>query len=157
MVACPLLDRFGFSLCLCIFVTCVTSGQGDDAASDITADIWDEIFQLRSDDEWRNLWHVEKHRRCYQDLENHMRWVCDKDIYKMNKKQSRDHRQVKRNHEQLAGPFLTKEEAYSLLGSGRAQRRAKRGIMDECCHGVTTGCSWEEYAEYCQHHSRTRT
>jgi len=60
----------------------------DAVAETSPSDIWDEIFNVRNDDEWRQLWHVERHRRCYQDLENHMRWVCDKDIYKVNAKKS---------------------------------------------------------------------
>lgn len=56
----------------------------------------------------------------------------------------------------VAPPFLTQEKAFDFLGGrGNRGRREKRGIMDECCHG-STGCSWEEYAEYCQHHSRVR-
>ena len=47
---------------------------------------WNTIFTLRSDDDWRQLWHSEKHKRCYQDLVNHMEWVCDKDIYKIRSK-----------------------------------------------------------------------
>lgn len=49
---------------------------------------WENIFQDRSDDEWRALWHTERHRRCYQELESHMKWVCNKDIYKVKKSDS---------------------------------------------------------------------
>ena len=54
---------------------------------------WNTIFSLRSDDDWRQLWHTEKHKRCYQDLVDHMEWVCDKDIYKL-KHQKRFERQL---------------------------------------------------------------
>lgn len=47
---------------------------------------WNNIFTLRTDDDWRQLWHTEKHKRCYQDLVDHMEWVCDKDIYKLRSK-----------------------------------------------------------------------
>src|SRR5688572_14337546 len=77
---CTFLQIIAFLAFACI-------GRADQSAEQANAaEIWDEIFTQRNDDEWRQLWHVEKHRRCYQDLENHMKWVCEKDIYKINKK-----------------------------------------------------------------------
>jgi len=52
---------------------------------------WDNIFNDRSEEEWKEKWHTERHRRCYQDIEDHMNWVCDKDIYKVDKKFDMDH------------------------------------------------------------------
>lgn len=71
-----------------IQITLFASITGGDHAEASNADIWDEIFNLRNDEEWRALWHVERHRRCFQELENHMKWVCDKDIYKVAKKRN---------------------------------------------------------------------
>lgn len=47
---------------------------------------WDDIFHSRSDEDWRMLWHKEKHRRCQHQLVSHMELVCDKDIYKLARK-----------------------------------------------------------------------
>lgn len=43
------------------------------------------------------------------------------------------------------------------IGSKRSSRieRSKRGISDECC--ADTGCTFEEYAEYCPTNIRIRT
>lgn len=53
---------------------------------------WDDIFQQRTDDDWRVLWHKEKHRRCQHQLLSHMELVCEKDIYKLarRKRKKRD-------------------------------------------------------------------
>lgn len=50
---------------------------------------WEEIFHSRSADDWRNLWHHERHRRCRHDLVAHMEFVCDKDIYKLNRRRKK--------------------------------------------------------------------
>jgi len=47
---------------------------------------WDDIFQQRTDDDWRKLWHKEYHRRCQHQLLSHMDLVCEKDIYKLVRK-----------------------------------------------------------------------
>ncbi|GFV57793.1 hypothetical protein TNCV_3071721 [Trichonephila clavipes] len=48
--------------------------------------VWENIFKARSDDDWRTVWHTERHRRCYHDLLVHMDWVCQKDIYAVKRK-----------------------------------------------------------------------
>ncbi|KAH8031736.1 hypothetical protein MRX96_027863 [Rhipicephalus microplus] len=127
---------------------------------------WNEIFSNRNDDDWARVWHVERHRRCYHELLSHMSWVCEKDIYKMRRRK-RDAPLDK--DADLAEVFLKPEAALSLLSSSatgkqagggrrkswRRQRLGGRGIMDECCD-VQTGCSWEEYAEYCPTSRRIR-
>ncbi|XP_074594980.1 insulin-like peptide 7 [Brevipalpus obovatus] len=122
--------------------------------TDLTA--WENIFNTRSDDDWRAVWHSERHRRCYQELENHMIWVCRKDIYKVKKSEKENIRPVRSSDNQLENAFVSREDAYNILGQSLGSRRKKRGIIDECCHG-TNGCSWEEYAEYCTHNNRMRT
>lgn len=47
---------------------------------------WREVFNTRSEDDWRMLWHKEKHRRCQHQLITHMELVCEKDIYKLARK-----------------------------------------------------------------------
>ncbi|CAG2165757.1 unnamed protein product [Oppiella nova] len=114
---------------------------------------WNKIFSLRSDEDWRHIWHSEKHKRCYQDLIDHMEWVCDKDIYKLRKKRDLIEVETFTN-----GPFLLPKEANNMFGIFRFKksnnkRIRKRGIIDECCNG-SAGCSWEEYAEYCPANGR---
>lgn len=56
------------------------------------------------------------------------------------------------------GPYgQPASEALQLLrkASGGRRKRKELGIMDECCH-QNDGCSWEEYAEYCDIGSRER-
>lgn len=51
-----------------------------------TPEEWREVFAARTEDDWRNLWHQEKHRRCQQQLVAHMELVCEKDIYKLTRR-----------------------------------------------------------------------
>ena len=50
---------------------------------------WDDIFNQRADDDWRVVWHKEKHRRCQHQLLTHMELVCEKDIYKTARRRKR--------------------------------------------------------------------
>lgn len=50
---------------------------------------WDDIFQQRTDSDWRELWHKEKHKRCQHQLLSHMELVCEKDIYKLARRRRR--------------------------------------------------------------------
>lgn len=272
-----------WALLVALDLETVSRGRGSAlVAGESPVDVWEDIFSERSAEEWRALWHVERHRRCFQELEAHMRWVCQKDIYKVASSKRRgqgrgrgqplalplpprpgargasvagptavEERGLAAEGEcpVLAGPapgspasgspaspgprplarppvlpgsaspffrlrprfapfrrsdersdggvyrraslslllprpplpppplpppapapraadearslssgvFLSTESAHNVLGGKRKRSgsRAKRGIMDECCQGPV-GCSWEEYAEYCQHHSRVR-
>ena len=133
---------------------------------------WDNVFNLRNDEDWRSAWHTEKHRRCYQYLLVHMEWVCEKDIYKLKRKRRNDEEGnhfmyfhlisslilVDSDDVPSNGPFIPAKKAHSMVGKRLRipKRRAiKRGIIDECCHGAA-GCSWEEYAEYCPANRRMR-
>jgi len=75
------------SFCCLIVVLLISRNISVNANTDLSdPSNWDTIFSSRNDDDWRQLWHTEKHRRCYQDLLVHMEWVCDKDIYKLRNK-----------------------------------------------------------------------
>lgn len=50
---------------------------------------WEELFGMRSEDDWRQAWHDEKHRRCNHQLVAHMELVCDKDIYKLQRRRKK--------------------------------------------------------------------
>ncbi|RWS15321.1 putative insulin-like peptide 7 [Dinothrombium tinctorium] len=121
------------------------------APSDV--DVWNNIFNERSDEEWRSLWHTERYRRCYRELESHMKWVCSKDIYKVNKRRN-GRLNANKEGEKTTSPFISMQRAHNMFSEKPFLRR-KRGIIDECCHGPD-GCSWEEYAEYCTHNNRVR-
>ncbi|XP_021954161.1 probable insulin-like peptide 7 [Folsomia candida] len=106
-----------------------------------------KIFQLRNEDEWKTAWHSEKHSRCRDQLLIHMDWACQKDIYRLDKK-----------FEAPEGIFIGKPVANTVIKawSGYIVRRKRenKSITDECCN--TSGCTWEEYAEYCPAHRRVR-
>ncbi len=75
--------------CYLINVLLLYGSQLSNANSDLSDSTdWNQIFSLRNDDDWKQLWHKEKHRRCYQQLILHMEWVCDKDIYKVRRKRN---------------------------------------------------------------------
>lgn len=138
-------------------------GEGD-----ITG--WEDVFRTRDEDDWRRVWHGERHRRCFSDLLSHMDWVCEKDIYKA-KEPLRLYQHQKRSipdavmEGQAGGDVLLPGDArkvplsphdWSRNRNRRSGHPQKRGILDECCHGPA-GCSWEEYAEYCPANRRIRT
>nr|XP_027200571.1 uncharacterized protein DDB_G0292186-like [Dermatophagoides pteronyssinus] len=66
-----------------------TNPLDDDDNNNRSLQEWEEIFHSRSADDWRNLWHHERHRRCRHDLVAHMEFVCDKDIYKLNRRRKK--------------------------------------------------------------------
>ncbi|XP_014669779.1 PREDICTED: probable insulin-like peptide 7 [Priapulus caudatus] len=131
------------------------------------------MFQARTESEWRSVWHVETYRRCWHQLRPHISIACKKDIYRITKRTS----PVEQNStSSLAsriplmihkdGVFdinevLTAKRAHSFLRSrGTPTRRVARNrnrdnIVTECCV-QDRGCTWEEYAEYCPTHKRTR-
>lgn len=75
---------------LCILPTGVTGARVGSSKRRITGSNggkslaeWDDIFQQRTESDWRDLWHEERHRRCQHQLLSHMELVCEKDIYKL--------------------------------------------------------------------------
>lgn len=42
------------------------------------------LFRTPSD--WERLWHQEKHARCKESIIKHMKWACDKDIYRITRR-----------------------------------------------------------------------
>ncbi|KDR22481.1 probable insulin-like peptide 7 isoform X2 [Zootermopsis nevadensis] len=120
----------------------------------------EEMFKARSDDDWLNVWHQEHHTRCQETLLRHLYWACEKDIYRLSRRNDNQDQGI----EFLQGksdpryPFLSVVEARVFLRDRRRQQR-RRGsgasITDECCLN-TAGCTWEEYAEYCPANKRLR-
>ncbi|XP_069696077.1 probable insulin-like peptide 7 [Periplaneta americana] len=118
----------------------------------------EEMFKARSEEDWENAWHRERHTRCQETLLRHLYWACEKDIYRLSR---RNDYQQKENLFLDEGepryPFLSVVEARVFLRDRRRQRRRGPGssITEECCHN-TAGCTWEEYAEYCPANKRLR-
>ncbi|KXJ76663.1 hypothetical protein RP20_CCG009228 [Aedes albopictus] len=129
------------------------SSSAEDAALEVT-------FSERTRADWEKVWHQESHSRCRDKLIRHLYWACEKDIYRISR----------RNNDYGSGgsgavgkranalPFLarwtiSKEQAQSFLRTRRTGKRRSGGsITAECCTRV--GCTWEEYAEYCPSNKR---
>nr|CAD7575458.1 unnamed protein product [Timema californicum] len=118
----------------------------------------DRVQQVRgSDAEWENVWHNERHTRCRANLLKHLYWACEKDIYRLSRRNDQ-HNHVALNPYPPGSPFVSVVEARVFLRSRRDRKRrsaAGGSITDECCQ-ASGGCTWEEYAEYCPANKRLR-
>nr|CAD7202890.1 unnamed protein product [Timema douglasi] len=111
----------------------------------------------RSDAEWENVWHNERHTRCRANLLKHLYWACEKDIYRLSRRNDQ-HNHVALPPYPPGSPFVSVVEARVFLRSRRDRKRrsaAGGSITDECCQ-ASGGCTWEEYAEYCPANKRLR-
>ncbi|KAK7872575.1 hypothetical protein R5R35_013801 [Gryllus longicercus] len=129
----------------------------------------EEVFRLRSEADWRAVWHVESHARCRQRLQRHMALVCAKDIYRADQDEGEGEGEGEDEAEAADVPEETNEvepllapgaaaRALGLLARGGRRRRRRRrdaSITAECC-ARPRGCTWEEYAEYCPAPRRPR-
>ncbi|XP_035891199.1 probable insulin-like peptide 7 [Anopheles stephensi] len=152
-------------LALCVlleFAEIVSASGGLDDALEVT-------FSERTRADWEKVWHQESHSRCREKLIRHLYWACEKDIYRISKRGGRgDDSMVGLGTEkrpQSAGQNLLedtaiqfpwaidREVAYAFLRTRRnGKRRSGGSITAECC--TRTGCTWEEYAEYCPSNKR---
>ncbi|KAJ9598034.1 hypothetical protein L9F63_026863, partial [Diploptera punctata] len=39
-----------------------------------------------SGEDWENAWHHERHTRCQEMLLRHLYWACEKDIYRLTRR-----------------------------------------------------------------------
>ncbi|CAG2061721.1 unnamed protein product, partial [Timema podura] len=116
-----------------------------------------------SDAEWENVWHNERHTRCRANLLKHLYWACEKDIYRLSRRNDQHNHVGKMSsgvfiQGQQGSPFVSVVEARVFLRSRRDRKRrsaAGGSITDECCQ-ASGGCTWEEYAEYCPANKRLR-
>lgn len=109
--------------------------------------------------DWARIWHQETHSRCREKLVRHLDWACEKDIYKLTRRnnQDQDDSAKERNglikmtveKKSVFDPWLSKEHVNKML---RTRRNGGKGITNECC--TRAGCTWEEYAEYCPNNKR---
>ncbi|XP_058059430.1 probable insulin-like peptide 7 [Anopheles bellator] len=137
------------------------SGSGLDDALEVT-------FSERTRADWEKVWHQESHSRCREKLIRHLYWACEKDIYRISRRGNRDDSMgpEKRSdplivdgpeiigRTNVAFPWAIRpEEAHAFLRTRRTGKRRSGGsITAECCN--RTGCTWEEYAEYCPSNKR---
>ncbi|PSN45470.1 putative insulin-like peptide 7 [Blattella germanica] len=94
--------------------------------------------------------------RCQEMLLRHLYWACEKDIYRLSRRNGFQDLQLLDKYNPKY-PFLSVVEARVFLRNrrGRRRRSAEPSITDECCHN-SAGCTWEEYAEYCPANKRLR-
>uniref|UniRef100_A0A182IW76 Insulin-like domain-containing protein n=1 Tax=Anopheles atroparvus TaxID=41427 RepID=A0A182IW76_ANOAO len=130
-------------------------------------------FSERTRADWEKVWHQESHSRCREKLIRHLYWACEKDIYRISRRSGSsgaDGMVEKRADREDAGtnslealparpvvvsfPWaIDRDVAYRFLRTRRTGKRRSGGsITAECC--TRTGCTWEEYAEYCPSNKR---
>ncbi|XP_044743141.1 probable insulin-like peptide 7 [Chrysoperla carnea] len=137
---------------LCFLVDILKSNEVEDPL--------EKKFRDRSESEWKNLWHDERHAKCRHELVRHMYWACEKDIYRLVRRNIADmssssslssDEEVQEGYDEtdLSFPWLRAVRARRFIRWRRNENggRRKRSITAECCDDH--GCTWEEYAEYC--------
>ncbi|KAJ3666452.1 hypothetical protein Zmor_001894 [Zophobas morio] len=113
------------------------------------------VFRDRSQSDWEEAWHKEKYTRCRETLIRHLYWACEKDIYRLTRRSDQNsyNNYVKNNDYDEDFPWLAPKKAKRFLRFKRGlNRRAGSSITSECCK--SSGCTWEEYAEYCPTNKR---
>ncbi|XP_018562495.1 probable insulin-like peptide 7 [Anoplophora glabripennis] len=125
-----------------LFDACETSNSNNDL---------EIAFRERTDSDWKNAWHKEKYSRCRETLIRHLYWACEKDIYRLTRRSDPSYKYY--NDNELDYPWLVPNKAKRLLRFRRnINRRSGSSITNECCK--SSGCTWEEYAEYCPTNKR---
>uniref|UniRef100_A0A336LZN9 CSON009057 protein n=1 Tax=Culicoides sonorensis TaxID=179676 RepID=A0A336LZN9_CULSO len=120
------------------------------------------IFTARSPDDWATIWHKEFHSRCREKLIRHLYWACEKDIYRLTRRNGGMKTQesvskrsgstrINEDRGMIEYPWLSPEEAHVMFRT-RRNDKPTGSITQECCTKV--GCTWEEYAEYCPSNKR---
>nr|CAH7740270.1 unnamed protein product [Callosobruchus chinensis] len=110
----------------------------------------DLVFRERTHSDWKDAWHKERFSRCRETLVKHLFWACEKDIYRLTRRsQPRD------TDIDVRFPWQSPQKAHSFLRLRRTLTRRSSSITNECCK--STGCTWEEYAEYCPTNKRYTT
>ncbi|XP_031332858.1 probable insulin-like peptide 7 [Photinus pyralis] len=109
----------------------------------------ENMFRQRSSSDWQEAWHHEKFTRCRDTLIQHLYWACEKDIYRLSRRSEKP-RVIKlgERYEYDKPPWISVMRARQLVRS----RRGGSSITSECCS--SSGCTWEEYAEYCPTNKR---
>ncbi|XP_041785865.1 probable insulin-like peptide 7 [Anopheles merus] len=146
-------------LALCVlleFADIVSASGGLDDALEVT-------FSERTRADWEKVWHQESHSRCREKLIRHLYWACEKDIYRISRRSGDGNgnagmveKRTSMVDEGQLVPYpwaIDREVANAFLRTRRTGKRRSGGsITAECC--TRTGCTWEEYAEYCPSNKR---
>ncbi|XP_049820865.1 probable insulin-like peptide 7 [Aethina tumida] len=112
------------------------------------------IFRTRSKSEWQTAWHKEKYSRCRDTLVRHLYWACEKDIYRLTRRTDPFYGSALEDIAEMSDsfPWISPTKAKRYLRFKRDVKRSGPSITSECCK--STGCTWEEYAEYCPTNKR---
>ncbi|CAG9827594.1 unnamed protein product [Diabrotica balteata] len=135
---------------ICVFID-ATEGSGTENDLDV-------VFRERTHSDWKNAWHQEKFSRCRDTLIKHLYWACEKDIYKLTRRSDPSLNKIEEydDNNELEFPWKSRQDAKRLLRFRRSfERRSGSSITHECCK--SSGCTWEEYAEYCPTNKRYTT
>ncbi|GAB0099353.1 Probable insulin-like peptide 7 [Sergentomyia squamirostris] len=112
------------------------------------------IFRQRTQSDWERVWHQESHSRCRERLVRHLFWACEKDIYRLTRRNAENNDWAPKREKKMEFPWIDSTNALEILRMRRNSRGHPTGssITRECCTRV--GCTWEEYAEYCPSNKR---
>nr|BBI47311.1 insulin-like peptide 4 [Gnatocerus cornutus] len=135
-----------------IAALCVLLDVSDTTRSDNDLEL---VFRDRSQSDWEEAWHKEKYTRCRETLIRHLYWACEKDIYRLTRRsEPNTYTNYVQNYDYEEDfPWLAPKKAKKLLRFKRGlNRRSGSSITAECCK--SSGCTWEEYAEYCPTNKR---
>nr|XP_022333774.1 probable insulin-like peptide 7 [Crassostrea virginica] len=107
----------------------------------------------RTEAEWRSLWHTDCHRVCHYELDQHVDLACRMDIYRIRKRsaprQDPEPKASNKHFQKRKDIFIEKPTSMKFLSpTSSVSIRRKRNVLNECCY--SKGCSWEEFAEFCQ-------
>lgn len=113
----------------------------------------ERLFTQRNKNDWEKVWHQESHSRCRNKIERHLFWACEKDIYRLSRRNSgvKVDESISKRSGVVEHPWLSMEEAHQMLRF-RRNMKPSGSITSECCTKI--GCTWEEYAEYCPSNKR---
>ncbi|XP_046801346.1 probable insulin-like peptide 7 [Lucilia cuprina] len=133
-----------------ILIGCILNNYNAEAIH--TEEGLELLFRQRTNSDWEDVWHSETHSRCRDKLVRQLYWACEKDIYRLTRRNRKrtDETFNKRSKSHTFLPmWLQPNIAQTLL---RTRRSNAHSITTECC--TKTGCTWEEYAEYCPSNKR---
>ncbi|KAL3279470.1 hypothetical protein HHI36_016980 [Cryptolaemus montrouzieri] len=108
------------------------------------------VKEMKSHSDWREAWHKEKYVRCRETLIKHLYWACENDIYRITRR--RASKRFSDHFGDVKFPWINEKKAKRFLRSRRTINRRTGSITSECCK--SSGCTWEEYAEYCPTNKR---
>uniref|UniRef100_K1PRU1 Putative insulin-like peptide 7 n=1 Tax=Magallana gigas TaxID=29159 RepID=K1PRU1_MAGGI len=116
---------------------------------------YNPVFLQRTEAEWRSLWHNDCHRVCHFELDQHVDLACRMDIYRIRKRsvdaaeEPRISNKYETDNQNTKRIFIDKSTSMKFLSPDSVHSiRRKRNVLNECCY--SKGCSWEEFAEFCQ-------